>query len=1099
MKFPPIKFPREWGYEPLGGEEVSSDIEYANKWFSCKEWALTSGHGDGDVNVASRLLLFTTLINKADQDLYQQKIINRKIEAPEDRMFYCRLLNPQSILTEILLERIILRSILPILDLILEEIPDIVNRPIHGEPLLYVSLRSQKSDVFERLLEKKPNINLCQKRTIFQSIGLACFWSIAEKKQQIENLKISFRTQKHLDSQVEASIFGDEANLTRWDTTTKEYLDWNNIYNEAKSTLHERAIFLCYAASNGHIDILRWCLNDRTGLFYYDDDDLFCELECHKDNLIRNALLWACYSNQLRIVKYLVETLKADVNKPVKMIKSMQKHLGTSEFHDNETPPLHIASRFGHIDLVGYLVTDAKAKLDSADKNGWTALMMAIEFKEMEVIKFLITNGASIECKPSRSYREHSVGYNLKDLIKSFPMSPFDHAPFLNSVRSGDVSTVEFFLHPRAEVFFLGKDEMKREMTVALKLARENGHTRTSHRLEEHLSKKLVASITGNEIKELKYWVEAGASINEQNAEGMTPSQWAIEKNKSDCLRELITLKADCSRQNTHGNILRLLAQQKPDHPEIIAMLTAEEEREATEPTVDDSLLRPDEEGNTALHRTVMEKKFESIETLIKPWASINQKNEQGKTALAIALENKYEADDNGRRTIFELRHAEKEKEIFNIIALLNSDLSFEETPYVGAEAKNYRIKLFSYHELPDYLLRVIKQEKLQELNFEDELNLQRLLSRHVIMKNGSPTQFLFSTPLKGSALYSILLETKLIGSVLKNKLESIRTAFDEKTIEDFKSTLIIQEEFPNALTLEYKSNAKFPREDSQPLWRYSSRNKSFKQIAVIFRQIALGLDVIHDFLYIHRDLNYGNILLRLNQNNQVTAVKLIDYGKSQRLDEEGRCLFKGSSAINCHSPQFICQEALSKEKKSDVIKFVGIAEDHYQFALLLYGVLLERDYPDEERILNHLKGVSKTTDSAYYCGLYSTLVYEWMEKEYNFCIKGNSLSPEDQRLLGYAFDLIKEIIMAPSATSRQQINLLGHPFLLGADLSSHLLEANMEPTAFITQIKEQKASGFQAASPTKFGSPVNLFRESPQAPGATVAAPSLPITAIPS
>ena len=93
------------------------------------------------------------------------------------------------------------------------------------------------------------------------------------------------------------------------------------------------------------------------------------------DGALRTPLQIACYLGHLEVVKYLITEAKADPNRARK----------------NGVSPLYTACGRGHLEVVKYLITEAKADVNKADNNGASPLHAACGGCHLEVVKYLIT------------------------------------------------------------------------------------------------------------------------------------------------------------------------------------------------------------------------------------------------------------------------------------------------------------------------------------------------------------------------------------------------------------------------------------------------------------------------------------------------------------------------------------------------------------------------------------------------------------------------------------------------------------------------------------------------------------------------------------
>ena len=84
--------------------------------------------------------------------------------------------------------------------------------------------------------------------------------------------------------------------------------------------------------------------------------------------------------------------------------------------------PLLIATYYGHTSLVKYLVENG-AVVDRQDNRGWTSLMYAAYYNYTEIAKILLEHNASVTIKNSEGktaldYAEDAYSGELLDLLK---------------------------------------------------------------------------------------------------------------------------------------------------------------------------------------------------------------------------------------------------------------------------------------------------------------------------------------------------------------------------------------------------------------------------------------------------------------------------------------------------------------------------------------------------------------------------------------------------------------------------------------------------------------------------------------------------------
>jgi serine/threonine protein kinase len=129
---------------------------------------------------------------------------------------------------------------------------------------------------------------------------------------------------------------------------------------------------------------------------------------------------------------------------------------------------------------------------------------------------------------------------------------------------------------------------------------------------------------------------------------------------------------------------------------------------------------------------------------------------------------------------------------------------------------------------------------------------------------------------------------------------------------------------------------------EGESLAAHLSRERPLAPVLALslVRQIAAGLDALHDNGVIHRDLKPSNIMLARNRQDEMRAV-LMDFGlaKSAANDRE---LFESRLDLQAGAPYFMAPELLRRGSPS-------IASDIYAFGLILDEMVTRtRAYPSE-------------------------------------------------------------------------------------------------------------------------------------------------------
>lgn len=129
-----------------------------------------------------------------------------------------------------------------------------------------------------------------------------------------------------------------------------------------------------------------------------------------KDNKIVNAiddngssmLILACYRGNIEVAKFLINH-SADLN-----------------YNSKNGTALMACVVKGAYQLADELISK-KANLDLTDGNGMTALMLAVQFKNVEMVKKLVAAGANktLKCKQEKTAFEYAVFSGNEQIINA--------------------------------------------------------------------------------------------------------------------------------------------------------------------------------------------------------------------------------------------------------------------------------------------------------------------------------------------------------------------------------------------------------------------------------------------------------------------------------------------------------------------------------------------------------------------------------------------------------------------------------------------------------------------------------------------------------
>ncbi len=145
----------------------------------------------------------------------------------------------------------------------------------------------------------------------------------------------------------------------------QKYLDRNlsavNLQNASGDTL------LIHAIKNDSKKVIQ---------YLSQVNDLNVDLE---NNNQENALMYAAFNGDLPLVKYLIDTKQASIEK-------------------NGWSPMHYASTNGHLAIIRFLI-EKDAYVDVESPNSTTPLMLASRAGHIQVVKYLLDNEADLAAK----------------------------------------------------------------------------------------------------------------------------------------------------------------------------------------------------------------------------------------------------------------------------------------------------------------------------------------------------------------------------------------------------------------------------------------------------------------------------------------------------------------------------------------------------------------------------------------------------------------------------------------------------------------------------------------------------------------------------
>jgi ankyrin repeat protein len=243
--------------------------------------------------------------------------------------------------------------------------------------------------------------------------------------------------------------------------------------------------------------------------------------------------------------------------------------------------PLHKAVYWGHLEIIKYLVSEG-AKINAKDKIGYTALHDVIQYnkgkKREKIIRYLLSNGADPNTK-----------------------SNLGTSPLLLSIRYDDLTVIKDIVAAGGDV-----------------------NTRNNAGITP-----ILASIYIKNIEIADYLISEGADVNVIDSDGLTPIQKAVSIGNLDITKLLMSKNADVNTINANGRTL-LQEAVLNGNIELVKFLISKSA----------DINESSRSGATALHYAAAGNDKDLVELLISKGADINSQDNDGKTALSYAKEN---------------------------------------------------------------------------------------------------------------------------------------------------------------------------------------------------------------------------------------------------------------------------------------------------------------------------------------------------------------------------------------------------------------------------------------------------------------------------
>lgn len=353
--------------------------------------------------------------------------------------------------------------------------------------------------------------------------------------------------------------------------------------------------------------------------------------DCSKDIMLRNKLLEHIGNDNIKGVKkvyqegFPVETTHyidlACANNSIDMVKLLLKYGCPVDYYNSHgLKPLHETLS---PEIAKLLLKEKGVNIDDeTQRGGETVLHIAIRERNMDMIKFLLDNGANVHNRTNTTlknaldmvieYREDDkvVGFNRLDVIKLLVDKGAD---IFDKNDSG--STI---------LFSITNDDSIDLVKFLIKKGVNINHI-------NYRGDTCLHAVVERGLKNItKYLIKHGANFKHRNEQGETPLFTAVRWGNSGIVKLLIKAGADVNSRNIRG--VTALFYLMHDNVEIVEYFV---ENKINMNTVDHN-------GDTFLHYAARSGFSQIFKYLLKKGSDINVKNVEGFTPLFYLAANNF-------------------------------------------------------------------------------------------------------------------------------------------------------------------------------------------------------------------------------------------------------------------------------------------------------------------------------------------------------------------------------------------------------------------------------------------------------------------------
>jgi serine/threonine-protein phosphatase 6 regulatory ankyrin repeat subunit A/serine/threonine-protein phosphatase 6 regulatory ankyrin repeat subunit B len=399
---------------------------------------------------------------------------------------------------------------------------------------------------------------------------------------------------------------------------------------------------------------------------------------------------------------------------------------------------LHYAASRNNPEMMDYLINEKGFDPNTKNKKGGTALESAVEFGQIESVKYLVNKGMDLNSKNHRegnmihsaamARRLEMINYLVAEGLDINATDNSGNTPLTYATWSNDVNLISNMIKAGANVNPAKCTDVSCDAfrSTPLHNARRNPQIielllkakADVNALDDLGETPLQAAVAAGNIQSAKILLKAGSNLDNKNKDGMTALHLACREGEAEIAELLIAQNAKVDVTDKYGRSALHLACINGFKPVAVALLKANANMELK-----------DKHGNTPLYYAAYHKNNHTAQALVAHGASkkgiklenyLSKKLGQGEAVVWYLEHSGWAVKTKNNLLIFDYWHFKD-----------NLDTKFIDNGYINPdELKDLNVTVFVSHTHRDhYDPRIFEwKDKVKNINyvfgFDDEVDV---------------------------------------------------------------------------------------------------------------------------------------------------------------------------------------------------------------------------------------------------------------------------------------------------------------------------------------------------------------------------------------